>query len=217
VELCRKQGNPEFAAIALAVEALLEANIGYTAEPRQQVDEAIKLALNRDTKSIVADPLARLGDYGRAQKFNDELAAQYPNNTLLVKILVPVNRAVLAIQKGQPQQAVDLLEPTLPYELGSGPTSANLVPPYYRGEAYLKMGDGGKALAEFQKILTHRGIDLLSVFYPLAQLGSARAYALQKDTAHARTAYQDFLATWKNADPDVRILKQAKSEYAALQ
>ena len=121
-----------------------------------------------------------------------------------------------AIQKNQPQQAVALLEPALPYELGSGPASANLIPPYYRGEAYLKMGDGAKALAEFQKIVTHRGVDLFSLFYPLAQLGSARAYVLQKDAAHARTAYQDFFATWKDADPDVPILKQAKSEYAAL-
>jgi hypothetical protein len=79
------------------------------------------------------------------------------------------------------------------------------------------MGDSGKALAEYQKILTHRGLDPLSVFYPLAQLGSARAYVLQKDTAHARTAYQDFFASWKDADPDVPILKQAKAEYSALQ
>jgi serine/threonine protein kinase/tetratricopeptide (TPR) repeat protein len=217
VELCRKQGNPEFAAIGLALQALIEAELGYTAEPKQQAEEAIKLALNRDTKSIVAHPLARLGDSARAQKFNDELAVQYPNDTLLSKVHIPTNRALLAIQKKQPQQAVALLEPALPYELGSGPASATLIPPYHRGEAYLKMGDGAKALVEFQKIVTHRGIDLLSVFYPLAQLGSARAYALQKDTVHARTAYQDFFATWKDADPDVPILKQAKSEYAALQ
>ena len=217
VELCRKQNNAEFAAIGLALQALLEANLGYTTEPKQQAEEAIKLALNRDTKSIVADPLARLGDFARAQRFNDELAAQYPNNTLLSKVLVPANRAVLAIEKNQPQQAVTLLEPALPYDLGSGPASANLIPPYYRGEAYLKMGEGAKALAEFQKIVAHRGVDPLSLFYPLAQLGSARAYALQKDTAHARTAYQDFFATWKDADPDVPLLKQAKAEYEKLQ
>ncbi len=217
IELCRQHGNPEFAAIGLALEALIEANLGYTAEPKQQAEEAIKLAPNRDTKSIVADPLARLGDSARAQRFNDELTEQYPNNTLLSKVQIPANRAVLAMQKNQPQQAIALLEPALPYELGSGPASANLVPPYYRGEAYLKMGDSGKALAEYQKILTHRGLDPLSVFYPLAQLGSARAYVLQKDTAHARTAYQDFFATWKDADPDVPILKQAKAEYSALQ
>ncbi len=217
VELCRKQGNPELAAIGLAGEALIEAELGYRAEPKQRAEEAIKLALTRDTKSIVADPLARVGDFARAQKFNDELAAQYPNDTLLSKVLVPRNRAILAIQKNQPQQAITLLEPAIPYEMGAGPASANLTPQYYRGEAYLKMGDGVKALAEFQKIVTHRGVDLLSVFYPLAQLGSARAYALQKDTSHARTAYQDFFATWKDADPDVPILKQAKSEYAALQ
>jgi tetratricopeptide (TPR) repeat protein len=217
VELCRKQNNAEFAAIGLALQALLEANLGYTIEPKQQAEEAIKLALNRDTKSIVADPLARLGDFARAQRFNDELAAQYPNNTLLSKVLVPANRAVLAIEKNQPQQAVTLLEPARPYDLGSGPASANLIPAYYRGEAYLKMGEGAKALAEFQKIVAHRGVDPLSLFSPLAQLGSARAYALQKDTAHARTAYQDFFATWKDADPDVPLLKQAKAEYEKLQ
>jgi serine/threonine protein kinase/tetratricopeptide (TPR) repeat protein len=217
VELCRKNGNPEFAAIGLALQALIEAELGYRAEPKQQAEEAIKLAPNRDTKNIVASPLARLGDFARAQRFNDELTEQYPNNTLLSKVQIPANRAVLAIQKNQPQQAIALLEPALPYELGSGPASANLIPPYYRGEAYLKIGDGAKALAEYQKILTHRGLDLLSVFYPLAQLGSARAYVIQKDTAHARTAYQDFFASWKDADPDIPILKQAKAEYSALQ
>jgi len=216
VELCRKQGNPEFAAIGLALEALIEAHLGYVAEPKQQADEAIQLALNRDTKSVVATPLARLGDFARAQRFNDELTAQYPNNTLLNKVQIPANRAVLAIQKNQPQQAIQLLEPALPYELGAGPASANLAPPYLRGEAYLKVGDSGKAQAEYQKILTHRGLEPLGVYYSLAQLGSARAYVLQKDTARARTAYQDFFATWKDADPDVPILKQAKGEYEKL-
>jgi len=217
VELCRKQGNPEFGAIGLALEALIEAELGYTAEPKQHAEEAIKLAPTRDTKSIVPAPLARLGDFARAQKFNDELAAQYPNNTLLSKVLVPANRALVAIEKNQPQQAITLLEPALPYDLGAGPASANLIPPYYRGEAYLKMGEGAKAQAEFQKIIAHRGVDPLSLFYPLAQLGSARAYALQKDTAHARTAYQDFFATWKDADPDVPLLQQAKAEYEKQQ
>ena len=88
VELCRQHGNVELAAIDLALGALIEANLGYTAEPKQHAEEAIKLVLNRDTKSIVADPLARLGDSARAQRFNDELAAQYPNDTLLNKVVV---------------------------------------------------------------------------------------------------------------------------------
>jgi hypothetical protein len=85
-----------------------------------------------------------------------------------------------------------------------------------RGAAYLKAGDGSNALLQYQKILDHRGVDVLSVYYSLARLGTARAYALQKDTTHARTAYQDFFAAWKNADPEIPLLKQAHSEYAAL-
>ena len=86
-----------------------------------------------------------------------------------------------------------------------------------RGEAYLRLRDGPKAAAEYQKILDHRGVEAGSPLYPLAQLGSGRAYALQGDKAKAKTAYQDFFAQWKDADPDVPILQEAKAEYAKLQ
>ncbi len=87
---------------------------------------------------------------------------------------------------------------------------------YTRGRAYLQLHDGAKVASEFQKILDHRGIDIVSVLYPMAQLDIARAYVLQGDTAKARTAYQDFLAMWKDADPDIPILIAAKVEYAKL-
>ena len=90
-------------------------------------------------------------------------------------------------------------------------------PMYVRGEAYLHLQDGAKAAAEYQKILDHRGIDPTSPLYTLARLGSGRAYALQGDKAKAKAAYQDFFAAWKDADPDVPILKEAKAEYAKLQ
>jgi tetratricopeptide (TPR) repeat protein len=106
---------------------------------------------------------------------------------------------------------VELLQPALQYELGE---FANLTPAYERGEAYLQMFDGKKAAEEFQKIVDHRGIDPFD--YPLANLGLARAYALQGDAAKARVKYQDFFSQWKDADPDIPLLKQSQAEYAKL-
>jgi outer membrane protein assembly factor BamD (BamD/ComL family) len=109
-----------------------------------------------------------------------------------------------------PAKAVEDLEPARPTEFNS------LLPIYERGLAYLRWGRGAEAATEFQKILAHRTIASLSLTHPLSQLGLARAYVLQGDTAKARAAYQDFLALWKDADPDVPILIQAKAEYAKL-
>jgi len=217
VDLSRRHSNPEFAAVLRAVQATHEVELGYLTEPRQQVAEALSLATNRDTKSIAASPLARLGDLPRAQKFNEELAAQYPTDTLLTKVGLAVNQAIIELQRNQPQKAVAALEVASPYDLGNGPAGGNYLPMYFRGAAYLKAGDGAKALVEYQKILDHRGIDPLSAFYPLARLGAARAYVLQGDKVHARTAYQDFFAQWKDADPDIPVLKSAQAEYATLQ
>jgi tetratricopeptide (TPR) repeat protein len=217
VQLCRQHENVEFAAVIRGVQAAYEVELGYVSEPRQQIAEALSIASNRDTKSIVAGPMAKLGEVARAQKFNEELAAQYPTDTLLNKVGIAINQANIELQRNQPQKAVEVLESAVPYDLGSGPNGANYMSLHFRGAAYLKLSDGAKALAEYQKILDHRGIDTLSAFYPLAHLGAGRAYALQKDNAHARTAYQDFFAAWKDADPGVPILLQAKAEYAKLQ
>ena len=217
VQLARQGGAKEFAAITRAAEAAYEVEMGYVNEPRQQLNEAFNLALSKDTKSISAQPLAELGDVTRAQSFVDELAHQFPENTLLVKVGLAVDQSAIELQRNQPQKAIAALEPSVPYEMGAGPNGANYFPLHFRAAACLKIGDGPKALAEYQKILDHRGVDPVSVFYPLAHLGVARAYALQKDSAHARTAYQDFFAAWKDADPDIPILKQAHAEYEKLQ
>ena len=162
--------------------------------------------------------LARLGDAARAQKFADDLAKESPSDTLLNRYKLPLIRAALSLQHNQPDQAIAQTESAIPYELASG-WAAGV--PYgviaIRGEAFLRAHDGAKAAAEYQKILDHRGLASVSVLYPLAHLGLARAYVLQGDTAKAKTAYQDFFAAWKDADSDVPILKQAKAEYARLQ
>jgi tetratricopeptide (TPR) repeat protein len=120
------------------------------------------------------------------------------------------------LQRNQPAQALARLEKAAPYELGTGPGAAGYAINYFRGEVYLRLKDGAKAAAEYQKILAHRGIDPLDSSYYLSHLGLGRAYVLQGDTERAKAAYQDFFAAWKNADPDIPILKQAQGEYAKL-
>jgi tetratricopeptide (TPR) repeat protein len=121
------------------------------------------------------------------------------------------------LQKKQPAEAIAALEPVRPYELGDGPHGTGFLPNHLRGLAYLQQRDGAEAAAEFQRILDHQGVGPTDPLYPLAYLNLARAYVLQGDQAKARTAYQDFFAKWKDADPDVPILKEAKTEYTKLQ
>jgi tetratricopeptide (TPR) repeat protein len=123
------------------------------------------------------------------------------------------------VSRGNGAKAIELLQPTLPYELGEGIGSLNFVcilPAYTRGEAYLAAKQASAAAAEFQKILDHRGLVSNCWTGALAHLGIARAYALSGDAAKARIAYQDFFALWKDADPGIPVLQTAKSEYAKL-
>jgi len=115
--------------------------------------------------------------------------------------------------KNQLADAINTLESLRPYEFGAGPKAVGATPAYLRGVCYLKMHDGGKAAREFQRILEHRGAVGFGIEYPLAQLNLGRAYVVQGDNAKARTAYQDFFALWKDADPDIPVLKDAKAEY----
>jgi predicted Zn-dependent protease len=133
---------------------------------------------------------------------------------------LPSVRAKIALNHSNPQQALDTLEVAAQYELGLAAYSfynwPNLYPVYVRGEAYLAAHQGREAAAEFQKILDHRGIVLNEPIGALGHLQLGRAYTLQGDTVKARAAYQDFFALWKDADPDIPILKEAKTEYAKL-
>jgi eukaryotic-like serine/threonine-protein kinase len=151
----------------------------------------------------------------------DDLAKSFPEDTIVHFNYLPTLRSTFSIGRSKPQQALDLLEVAAPYELGLPAFSfynwPNLYPVYVRGEAYLAAHQGSKAAAEFQKILDHRGIVLNEPIGALAHLGLARAYALERDAAKARAAYNDFLTLWKDADPDIPILKEAKAEYAKLQ
>jgi predicted Zn-dependent protease len=179
--------------------------------------QAVAFSDDRDTRAAAADALARAGDTSRSQKLIEELAREFPTDTLLNSVWLPVARATNQIRADQAGQAVDTLEAAVPYEFGSPPFGAVYWPMYVRGEAHLRLHNGARAATEYQKILDHRGIAPTNPLYSLARLGLGRAYALQEDKAKAKAAYQDFFAAWKDADPDVPILKEAKAEYAKLQ
>ena len=175
---------------------------------------ALAVSSDRVSQISTALALARAGDSAAASKMADDLAKRYPRDTLLNHDWIPCIRASLENARGNPQGAIELLETAAPYELGS---AGAMVPAYIRGESFLALRQGSQAAAEFQKILDHPGIALNNVTAALAPLGLARAYALQGDTARARSSYQRFLTQWKDADPDIPILKEGKAEYAKLQ
>src|SRR5439155_17769210 len=163
--------------------------------------------------------LARVGETARAKAIVEELAKSYPSQTVLKVYWLPTVKAAIELSINNSEQALVFLEAAGPYELGEPPQLqlGTLYPAYIRGQAQLMTHNGIAAAAEFQKFLDHRGIVLNFPLGALARLGLARAHAIAGDSAEAKSAYQDFLALWKDADPDIRVLKEAKAEYAKLQ
>jgi serine/threonine protein kinase/tetratricopeptide (TPR) repeat protein len=219
VDSAVRADSKETAALWQSDGALREAEFGNTAQARHGANAALALAPGRDVKVLAALALARSGEIPHANALADELEKTYPTNTTLKVYWFPIVRAAIALGSQKPADAVVALEAVAPYELGSPPPFqvGTMYAPYIRGEAYLAKHDGAAAAREFQKLLDHRGLIVNYPLAALAHLGLARAYALSGDTVKARTAYQDFLTLWKDADPDIPILKEAKAEYAKLQ
>jgi eukaryotic-like serine/threonine-protein kinase len=207
----------ETAAGYQAESALREVEVGNREEARAEADAALKLGPNRDVKAMAALSLARAGDMAVGEQLAGELDKAFPLDTLVQRYWLPTIRAAVAMERKDPNRAVELLKETSAIELGQPNSFVALVPVYVHGEAYLACGDGQRAAAEFQKFIDHRGVVVNFSWGALARLGLARAYAMQGDTIKARAAYQDFLTLWKDADPDIPILKEAKAEYAKLQ
>jgi len=212
-----KVGLKEFASIMKAGEAAQKANYGNCSAAKAELNSLLADVPQGENLRLAALAGARCGDFATAKKLLAAEDSLHPEDTLLHRVSIPTVQALENLQLGKAEQAVFALEAARPYEMGGGPGN----PPYWvlytRGLAYLQLKNGARASVEFQKILDHRGLNALSEMIPLAQLNLARAYVLQRDTAKARTAYQDFLAMWKDADPDIPVLKQAKAEYAKLQ
>jgi eukaryotic-like serine/threonine-protein kinase len=203
------------AGLYLVLAALREVKSGNREQARAEANAA--LASNGGVREIAALVLASAGDTARAEKLAAELDKTCPQCTLVQRYWLPTIRAGIALERKDPNRAIELLKAAIPIELGNLNDFVFLCPVCLRGEAYLMLRDGNRAAAEFQKFIDHRGLVGNFPWGALAHLGLARAYALQGDTAKAKAAYQDFLALWKDADPDIPILKEAKGEYAKLQ
>jgi eukaryotic-like serine/threonine-protein kinase len=221
VESARQADLKETAAQWQMYAALEEAEFGNSEVAWQEAKAGLALASTRDVQILAALTLARAGDTIHAQTLVEELEKQFPLNTALNGYWLPTVRAYMEIRRGNAAQTLKLLEPATRYELGFpqpqvGPGGL-LYPAYARGQAYLLLHQGKEAANEFQKLLDHHAMLGNSPLASLAHLNLGRAYVLSGEAAKARTAYKDFLALWKDADPDIPIYKQAKAEYAKLQ
>jgi tetratricopeptide (TPR) repeat protein len=212
-DLARQAGQLETAALYETGAALREALFGNASAARQTATAALRLSKSRDVEYAVTFAQALSGDSSQSRTLTDELSKRFPEDTVVQFTYQPTLSALLALSRKEPSKAVEFLQVAIPYELGTGA----LYPAYVRGEAYLAVHQGQEAAIEFQKILDHRGIVVSDPIGALAHLQLGRAYALAGDTTKAKVAHQDFLTLWKDADPDIPILKQAKAEYAKLQ
>jgi serine/threonine protein kinase/Flp pilus assembly protein TadD len=199
---------------------LREAEFGNEVGARQQVKSVLAKSSNRELQILGALALARTGDSRRAEQMADDLGRRLPADTAINRYWLPTIRGAVAINRRNPAKAIEVLTTSIPYELGNplpqAEIGAYLYPAYVRGQSYLLLKEGAKAAAEFNKLLGHPGIAINCPLRALARLQVGRAYSLTGDTAKAQSAYQDFLTLWKDADPDIPILKKAKAEYAKL-
>jgi len=210
----QNHGPAGFAAFLEDFAALTEAYFGNPQQARADVAAGQKLTVNRMSEPWAAFALAVAGDVKAAEKLSAELNRRWPQDSLVQRYWLPTIAAALALDKHDAEGAIESLGVMGAYEMS---IEGHLEPVYLRGQAYLMQHDGKAAAAEFRKIIDHPGLAGYRPVGALARLGLARSYSLQGDTAQARTAYQDFLMLWKDADPDVPILKEAKAEYAKLQ
>jgi len=212
IEMQKSHGVTEGAESDLGGRAVAEADFGACDESRQDAAEVASHP-GRVASALAAFAFATCGESKKAESLAADLNQKYPLETFAQKLDIPMIRARQDLQRGDGAKAIEDLRSAQPIEFG---WAAGGVPAYLRGLAYLKMKQGTQATAEFQKIVDHQGVMALSPYRSLARLGLGRAFALSGDSAKARTAYQDFFALWKDADPDVPILKTAKAEYEKL-
>ncbi len=219
-ELFARSGDDAGRTASYAYWAFLNAELDNQSEARAYVRRAAQPHRSHDTDFTIALAAARAGEISLAEKWAAEYDRNFPSGWSQQKRYLPVVRAAIAMGRGNAAEAIEHLRAVNGDTawFGNDPyTGDGLMPAYLRGQAYLQLRQGKEAAAEFQRLLDHPGIVVNAPFGPLSRVGLARAYVLQGDTAKARAAYQDFLTLWKDADPEIPILQQAKSEYARLQ
>jgi len=215
-----RAGESEMAAGCAAAAALWEALYENPSKAKERVYRTLSLSNGRDARYVAALALALIGDAEGSRALLEDLEKRFPEDTIVKFNYLPTLQAQLALIKpGGAEKAIEALAVASPYELGVPGSSTfwtSLYPVYVRGEAYLAAGQGAQAASEFQKIVDWAGVVVNEPIGALAKLQIGRAYAMQGDAAKGRAAYQEFLTLWKDADPDIPILKQAKAEYAKL-
>ena len=214
LQITKENNFKDSAAGVAAFAALLEAEVGNFGQARGRAATSLALLRKRTNLPAIAVALALAGDSKQAQGIVDELHRRYPVDTVANSVFIPCAQALLDSDRGDPARGIQALQPASQYELGP---AHFFLPIYVRGLVYLHARKGQQAAAEFQRILNYRALGEIVPAYALSYVGLARAYALTGDSAKSRKAYQDFFALWKDADPDVPILKEAKAEYAKLQ
>ena len=217
VESAVRDDARETAAIWEIDGALREMEVGNLSLARQGVRSALSLAPSRDVKILAALVLVKTGDTAGAKALIRELEDNNPANTILKSYWLPTLKASLEVRSGNPQVAISLLQIAAPYELGQASYLFNMYPAYLRGEAYMMAQNGAAAAVEFEKLLSHPGIEQNEILGALSRLQLARAKVLMNDNDGAQKQYKDFLSLWKDADPGIPILKAARLEYAKLQ
>ena len=222
VEIAQRSGRRERAALFEASRAVWEAFYGNAAAARQSARQALALGRGRNVDYAAAFALALSDDLQQARALAQDLAREFPEDTFVQFMYLPTLRALFSLNTHDAAAAIQALQVASRYDLHTGGVGfiqrfGALYPIYVRGLAYLAARQPAEAVGEFQRILDHPSIVFVDPMAALARLQLARALALAGDTGKARTAYNDLFTLWKNADPDIPILKQARSEYLKLQ
>jgi eukaryotic-like serine/threonine-protein kinase len=219
VDSSKRADNPALAAAYQAAQAVREALVGNSDRASQGAQSALSASDTREVEAIAAMAFADSGETQRALPLAANLAQKYPEDTVVQANFLPTIRAAIALKANHADQALDELSPAAPYELGSPDLDLDfaLYPVYFRGLALLMKKQGAAAAGEFEKIVDHPGVVQNEIIGALAHLGLAQAYVVSHNPGQAKMEYQNFLITWKDADPELPILKQARDEYAKLQ
>jgi eukaryotic-like serine/threonine-protein kinase len=209
-----KAGNADWWVILSALE---NAEVGMDVQARGFESKAAGSPLDRNSKIVMALALARSGRTAEAGKLADQIGAEWPEDTLVQHYFTPTIRAAIKLRQHDPAAAIDLLRDTTKYDLAFTGSVDSVYPAYIRGLAYLGLGDGRSAAAQFQKLIDNPGFSVRHVIGPLARLQLGRAQKMMGDNGSARKSYEEFLGIWKDADADLPVYRQAKAEYAQLQ
>ncbi len=208
-----RSGNKEDEAYSMAGVAVLQADFGELRAAQAQAEQALKLGYGIDTEETAAQALALSGGGAHARFVANDLSRRFPLHVPYRLASLPTVFGSIEVTSGRPAHAIQLLADAVPYDLCE---FVSLGPVYIRGLAFLKLGQGREAAAEFQKIIDHPGVDVTSPRHALAHLGLARALALSGNRLESQSAYQHFLTLWADADPDIPELRSAKLEYARI-